>query len=129
MWIAMVPFVAVTVAVLAIAAGWKMRTWPAPARVPRGGAVELIPRPGVFRTTGGRIVVSATLTVLLVGLWLVYDLSIAFLPALMVPIWLPLFADRDLSQGAQRRLGIGLLVAGVLFLALVIVGVAVFTTT
>ena len=56
------------------------------------------------------------------------QLSFAILPAVTLPIWISLFADRDLSLVAQRRVGVALLAVGVLFLSTLILGVAMFMT-
>jgi hypothetical protein len=126
MWAAAIPLVALLIAVLAIAAGWRMRTSPVAADVSRHRAAEPRPAPGFLKTTRGRVLVFVPLTLLLVGLWLAFDLSIAILPAVILPIWVTQFADQDLSPAARRRMGIAMLLLGVLFLATIVLGVAVF---
>lgn len=66
------------------------------------------------------------IALLLIALWLKFDLSFAILPVVTLPIWVTLFADQQYSEEAQRRLGIGLLAAGVLFFAAMVIGVLVF---
>ncbi len=64
---------------------------------------------------------------LLAALWLAFDLSIAILPAVIAPVWVTQFADQDeLSPAARRRLGTAVLALGVLFLAAIVLGAAVF---
>lgn len=126
MWVAPIPLIALLIGGLAIAVGWRMRTHPVPATAP----VRNNDRPNsvlaFLKTTRGRIAVYLPLTLLIGALWLTFDLSVAILPAVTLPIWATLFADQQYSEQQQRRLGVALLIAGVLFLVTLIIGVAVF---
>ena len=126
MWLAMIPLIAVLIGLLALAAGWRMRTTLAHGQAARRGPRESTTARGFFRTGRGRVAVLVPLTLLLVGLWLTFDLPLAVVPAVTVPIWAAQFADGDLSPVARRRLAIAMLVAGALFLVTLALGVAVF---
>ncbi len=64
-------------------------------------------------------------SIFIAALWLIYEMSIALLPALMIPFWIPVFVheEKPVSPSAQRwmlvTVGVGMLtllvLAGVYF--------------
>lgn len=65
---------------------------------------------------------SIVFTVALFTLWLVFDLSLAILPALMIPVWLPLLT-RYKATLPDRKMLFASLFAGILVL---VVGIGLF---
>ncbi len=121
MWFSMIPLVAILFGALAVVAGRRMQTRPVRS-TPAGDASFL-------RTPRGRLLVFVPFTLLLVALWLAFDLSVAILPAVILPIWVSQFADqKELSATDQKRMGRALFALGALFLSLVIIGVVVFSS-
>jgi len=57
-----------------------------------------------LRTTRGRIVIAFVASIALAVLWFAFEMPIAILPALMIPLWIPLFARQEgpISPGTRR---------------------------
>lgn len=74
-----------------------------------------------LKTTKGRIIIGALTSAVFVVLWFVYELPIAIMPALLVPIWIPVFSRQQeaVSPGTKRFLlasvFVGMLLFAVLF--------------
>ncbi|MAG37305.1 MAG: hypothetical protein CL878_13810 [Dehalococcoidia bacterium] len=68
-----------------------------------------------LRTTSGRIIIAVVATSILVALWWAYDMSIAILPAVVMPFWIALFVRQEepVSPRARRfmlvSVGVGVL--------------------
>lgn len=121
---ATIPLLVVVIGLLAVVAAWRMG-----ARRAAVEAGEPLQELELFGGIRGRIVIVVPTTLLLVALWLKYDLSIAILVPASIPVWAFFLSDRDdLSPVVRRRVGLGLIAAGVLFLATLVVGAAVFIT-
>lgn len=56
-----------------------------------------------LRTTSGRMAIAVIATSSLVALWLVYDLPIAIVYVLIVPIWLSLFVRQEQPVSPRAR--------------------------
>lgn len=114
-------FVVMLLGLLAGVAAWAMRV--RQAAVETGEPMREL---RLFRGTRGKLVTVVPTALLLIGLLLVYDLPIAFLLPVSIPLWAPFLSDRDdFSPAARRRLNWALLAVGVLFLATATLAVVV----
>ena len=77
-----------------------------------------------LKSPKGQIFVTVVASIVMIVLWLSYDLPIAILPALFVPMWIPIFSmsGEPASASSRRNLFLSLAI-GVFVLAM---GIGVF---
>jgi hypothetical protein len=70
-----------------------------------------------LRTTRGRVGIAVLMSLVLVVVSMVFEFPIAIVPALLVPFWIPVFAQEEPVSPPARRLMLVLLAGGLAMLA------------
>ena len=56
-----------------------------------------------MRTTRGRIVMAFLTSVVIAALWLAFDMPLAIIVAVLVPVWIPIFKQQEPVSPDARR--------------------------